>query len=69
MKASNNRLWKLLADKDMKKKELREIAGISSFLICKLHRGENITMDVPGKICNALNFTLNDICEFEEHDI
>jgi DNA-binding Xre family transcriptional regulator len=52
----------------MKKKELMEKAGISWFSIRKLNRGENITMDVFGNICKALNCTLDDICEFEDHD-
>ncbi|MDF2800389.1 MAG: hypothetical protein K0S61_292 [Anaerocolumna sp.] len=65
MKANYKRLWKLLIDKDMKKKDLMEQANISSFSIYKLNRGENVTMDVLGKICKALNCTLDDICEFE----
>ena len=68
MKASYKRLWKLLIDKDMKKKDLMEQAGISSFSIRKLNRGENVTMDVLGKICKALNCKLDDICEFEDTD-
>jgi DNA-binding Xre family transcriptional regulator len=68
MKASYKKLWKLLIDKDMKRKELMEQAGISSFSIRKLSRGENVTMEVLGKICKVLNCTLDDICEFEETD-
>ena len=68
MKVSYKKLWKLLIDKDMKKKDLMEQAGISSFSIRKLNRGENITMEVLGKICKALNCTLDDICEFEDSD-
>lgn len=52
----------------MKKKELMEQAGISSFSIRKLSRGENVIMEVLGKICKVLNCTLDDICEFEETD-
>ena len=68
MKASYKKLWKLLIDKDMKKKDLMKQAGISSFSIRKLNRGENVTMDVFEKICKALNYTLDDICEFEDGD-
>ncbi|NJD02238.1 MAG: XRE family transcriptional regulator [Ruminiclostridium sp.] len=53
MKASYKRLWKLLIDKDTKKKYLLEQASISSFSIRKLNRGENVTMDDLGKICMA----------------
>ena len=66
MKTSYKRLWKLLIDKDMKKKDLMEQAAISSFSIRRLNRGENVTMDVLGKICKALSCTLDDICEFED---
>jgi DNA-binding Xre family transcriptional regulator len=65
MKASYKRLWKLLIDRDMKKKDLMKQADISSFSIRKLNRGENVTMDVLGKICKVLNCKLDDICEFE----
>ncbi|WP_326975386.1 helix-turn-helix domain-containing protein [Caproicibacter sp. BJN0012] len=68
MKASYKKLWKLLIDKDMKKKDLMEQADISSFSIHKLNRGENVTTDVLGKICKALNCTLDDICEFKDTD-
>jgi DNA-binding Xre family transcriptional regulator len=68
MKASYKKLWKLLIDKGMKKRDLMEQASISSFSIRKLIRGENVTMEILGKICKALNCTLNDICEFEDAD-
>ena len=68
MKVSYKRLWKLLIDKDMKKKDLMDQADISSFSIRKLNRGENITMEVLGKVCKALNCKLDDICEFENDD-
>ena len=55
MNASYKKLWKLLIDKDMKKKDLMEQAGISSFSIRKLNRGEKVTMEVLGKICKALD--------------
>lgn len=68
MRASYKKLWKLLIDKNMKKKDLMQQAVISSFSIRKLNRGENITMEVLGKICKTLNCTLDDICEFEDID-
>ena len=68
MKVSYKRLWKLLIDKDMKKKDLMDQADISSFSIRKLNRGENITMEVLGKVCKALNCKLDDICEIENDD-
>jgi DNA-binding Xre family transcriptional regulator len=63
MAVSYNRLWKLLIDKKMKKKELGEAAGISPSLIAKLGKDENVTVEVLVKICGALNCTLDDIVE------
>ena len=64
MTVSYKKLWKLLIDRDMKKKELAELAGISSFTISKMNAGNNVTVEVFGKICKALNCTLDDIMEF-----
>ena len=55
MSTSYKKLWKLLIDKDMKKKDLAVAAGISSYTITKMGKGENITTDVLGKICAALD--------------
>ncbi len=63
MNISYKRLWKLLIDKDMKKKDLEEKAGLSHYTINKLNRGENITTDVLAKICIALDCTVDDIME------
>ena len=63
MAISYNKLWKLLIDKGMMKKELGMAAGISPSLIAKLGRNENVTVEVLVKICAVLNFTLDDIME------
>lgn len=62
-KISYNRLWKLLIDKNMKRKDLQDVAGISSASIAKLGKSDNITTDVLLKICNALDCTLEEIME------
>lgn len=54
MKVSYKKLWKLLIDKDMKKRDLERCAGISHYTINKLNHGENVTTDILGKICKAL---------------
>ena len=58
------KLWKLLIDKDMKKKDLEAAAEISNYTITKMNRGENVTVEVIGKICKALNCTPDEIMEF-----
>ena len=64
MAASYKKLWKLLIDRDLKKKDLQTLAGISNYTVSKLNRGDNVTTDVLGKICKALNCNINDIMEF-----
>ena len=63
MRISYNPLWKLLIDREMNKKELRELSGISTASIAKLGKGENITTDVLLRICTALNCQISDIME------
>ena len=63
MAVSYNKLWKLLIDKNMKKKDLGEAAGISNTLIDKLGKNENVTVEVMVKICTALNCGMDDIME------
>ena len=63
MDISYNKLWKLLIDKGMNKKELREQAGLSTGTIAKLGKNENVTTDVLVKICTALQCDIGDIME------
>lgn len=55
MAVSYKKLWKLLIDLDMKKKDLQQAAGVSSALIAKLGRNENVSTDSLVKICSALH--------------
>lgn len=68
MAVSYNKLWKLLIDKNMKKKELSEAAGISNSLIAKLGKNENVTVDVLVRICSALDCQIDDIMELVPDD-
>lgn len=63
MAVSYKKLWKLLIDRDMKKKELAEIADLSTYTINKLNRGDNVNTDTLAKICRALNCTFDEIME------
>ena len=60
-----NKLWKLLIDRKMKKKDLIEQTGISRTTIAKMGRDENVSTDVLSKICGALNVDIGDIVEKE----
>ena len=59
-----NKLCKILIDKKMRKKDLQEAAHITHYQIMKLARDENITTEIIGNICKALNCTPNEIMEF-----
>ena len=64
MAASYKKLFKLLIDRDMKKKELAEKAGISIATITKMGKdGAVVSSDVLVKICSALECTMDDIVE------
>lgn len=69
MAISYKKLWKLLIDKDMKKKDLELAAGISHYTINKLNHGDNVTTDVLVKICRALDCTMDDIMELLPDEI
>ena len=60
---SYKKLWKLLIDLDIKKKDLQQTAGVSSALIAKMGRNENVSTDSLVKICTALNCDIGDIIE------
>jgi len=63
MAISYKKLWKLLIDKDMKKKDLQAKARISWASITKMSKGENVSMDVLLKVCKALNCNIGDIVD------
>ncbi len=63
MAVSYKKLWKILIDRDMKKKDLCAAAGISHASMAKLGKNENVTTDVLVKICTALKCDIGDIME------
>lgn len=63
MKICYKKLWKLLIDRDMMKKDLAKEAGISTASIAKLGRNENVNTDILLRICVALKCEISDILE------
>jgi len=63
MDISYKKLWKILIDKDMKKKDLRAAAGISWASVTKLSKGETVSMEVLMKVCKALECNIGDIMD------
>lgn len=68
MATSYNKLWKLLIDKGMRKKDLQIAAGISSGVITKMGKGEAVTTTVLARICKALDCNIGDIMEFVDDE-
>ena len=70
MPLSYKRLFKLLIDRDLKKKDLCNLAGISTTSLTKLSKNQNVNTEIIGKICDALNCDIEDIVEvIHENDI
>ena len=67
MAVSYKKLWKLLIDKDIKKKDLSSKAGISPATITKMGKGGHVTTEVLVKICTALDCQVEDIMEFVDN--
>ena len=68
MRFSYNSLFKLLIDRNIKKKQLREMSGVSATSIAKLAKGGNVNTDVLLRICIALNCEVSDIMEIVEDE-
>jgi DNA-binding Xre family transcriptional regulator len=66
MAVSYKKLWKLLIDKDMKKKDLRQATGMSTTSLAKLSKNENINTEILVKICKVLECDIGDIMEVTE---
>lgn len=64
MAVSYKKLWHILLDRDMKKKDLQESANLTGYAMNKLSRDENVTTEILGKICKALDCRTDDIIEF-----
>ena len=68
MAVSYKRLWKLLIDKDLKKKDLVQLTDISGYTINRLTKNENVNTETLVKICNALNCSIEDIMEITRNE-
>lgn len=66
MAVSYNGLWKMLIDKNMYKKDLSAELNISSATLAKMSKGESVSMDVLGRICEYMDCNIGDIVSFEK---
>ena len=65
---SYKKLWKLLIDKDMKKKDLQATAGIGWASVTKLSKNRPVSMEVLMKVCKTLHCDIGDIMEFIQEE-
>ncbi|MCQ2499047.1 MAG: helix-turn-helix transcriptional regulator [Lachnospiraceae bacterium] len=68
MTVSYKKLWKLLIDRDMMKKDLQREAGISWASVTKMSKGEVVSTEILMKVCKTLHCDIGDIVEFIEDD-
>ena len=66
MYISYKKLWHILLDKDLYKKDLIPLAGINDYNIKKLSKNQSVSIEVLGKISTALGCTIDDIVDFKE---
>lgn len=64
MSVTYTKLWHILIDRGMKKKDLQEAAGLTNHTMLKLRKNQDITTETIGKICRALACQMDDIMEF-----
>lgn len=64
MAVTYKKLWHLLIDRNLMKKDLEEMAGITHYQMCKLARDKDVTTDVLGAVCKALDVRVEDIMDF-----
>ena len=63
MALSYKRLWKLLIDRDMKRKDLHRVSGVSTATLAKMSRGESVAASILDRICLSLKCDISDIVE------
>ena len=63
-----NKLWKLLIDRKLKKKDLLTLSGISRGTLTKLNKDENVSTETLVRICTALKCDIADIVEVTNID-
>lgn len=68
MEFSYNKLWKLLIDRKMMKKDLMMKTSITSTTMAKMSKGLPVSMEVLGRICRALSVNIGDIVDYVGED-
>lgn len=68
MSVRYDKLWKLMKNNKMKKSELAEAAGLSSYVMTKLNNGRPVSMEVMLRLCKIFHRDIGDVMEVIEED-
>lgn len=68
MAMNYNKLWKLLIDRNLMKKDLIQMAGITTNAMAKMGKGGDVSTQVLSKICKALDCKIEDIVKVEKNN-
>jgi len=68
MSVSYEKLWKLMKDNKLKKKDLVKAAGVSSYAMAKLNREQLVPMEIMVKFCKIFHCDIGDVMEVIEDD-
>lgn len=68
MSVRYDKLWKLMKNNKMKKSELAEAAGLSSYVMTKLNNGRPVSMEVMLRLCKIFHCDIGDVMEVIEED-
>ena len=68
MSISYDKLWKLLIDNHIKRKELREMIEVSSSTMARLSKNQTVSLEVLMKICKVLRCDIGDIIEITDEE-
>jgi len=60
---SYNKLWKLLIDHKMLKKDLAEKANINATTMANMGKGKAVSLETLGRICLVLDCNIGDIVD------
>jgi DNA-binding Xre family transcriptional regulator len=69
MAFSYNKLWKLLIDKKMIKRDLMKVTNLTTTTMAKLGKDQPVNMDVLARICKALKCNIGDIVDYVDSNI
>lgn len=68
MEFNYDKLWKLLIDKKLKKKDLIDLANLSPATIAKMTRNESVTLETLGRLCKVLKCNIGDLVDVKIKD-